>query len=844
MNNNELIQENFNSSLEVENPFVLGTNPFESPDIVNNSGSYSTPVLDSPNEPTNVSETQSLIEVGEEINSDTITSSSDLLTGITNSAEPLLNVASDFLAPVEADLYLLDPSAVSTNSQSHDLSNSGLRDLDSIDFDPDFNNNDANLEDFLRENTFKILSNLEDKIVAEVEQFVEEVEEFSAEISQQVEGYVQSQVREIDYDALVEELLVRKQTLKNDSAISSEKSGEFEGSTVKYFEDNRHNLVEVEGDNLSSLEVEGDSGASARVTSENLPSSDFSGVTGEAIDGLIGDLEARRDTLVEVEGEGVEQNEDAEAEAEVVEDLLAETEAGEEVEEDNSDDENEHKHQHEDNVNNKGDRNLEGNEENEEGEEENEEENENENVENSNEENEENEEGEEENEEENETEFSIESEDGGLSIEYEGPLSNFGNAIGGIFGGSLGSALGGQAGNFLGNLIDDGEVDFSQLGNLIGTGIGGPGAGNIGNQAGSLLDNLLGDSLDPASFLTNLGNLVDLTGAEVEYEIEDGQVEFSLEIENEDEGGENENEEGRAKLFGDSLEDFFGENGEEQIIAAAPLAAPVAAVPGGVILLGIGVGGIVIYENREPIAQFSLEALRNIQQFTRDLSDIIVERGGNAIDSLPENVREALSRIPGFDLDSAPDPEVTTPPTTGNVDIDPNPAPFPGTGDEPITDPTSGGIGTDVDPDLSPPFFTIGDNEVFTNQYPDQLEEELETAEEAGVTPMEVGASGFDNAIEIDAGQIKWVVTTEGKLLIVPKIVNGQEISHAVINRGRPVIAAGEASIIGSDGVYILLEISNRSGHYRPSKESVEIGKEAFKASGVNVDSVEINTIE
>ncbi|MFF3918954.1 hypothetical protein ACFYZB_36995 [Streptomyces sp. NPDC001852] len=69
----------------------------------------------------------------------------------------------------------------------------------------------------------------------------------------------------------------------------------------------------------------------------------------------------------------------------------------------------------------------------------------------------------------------------------------------------------------------------------------------------------------------------------------------------------------------------------------------------------------------------------------------------------------------------------------------------------------------------------------------------------------------------------------------MPKFVNGQEISHSVLTRGAPVRAAGEADIAGSAGDgYFGLDINNHSGHFLPSSESLEIGKEAFAAAGVD----------
>jgi len=58
-------------------------------------------------------------------------------------------------------------------------------------------------------------------------------------------------------------------------------------------------------------------------------------------------------------------------------------------------------------------------------------------------------------------------------------------------------------------------------------------------------------------------------------------------------------------------------------------------------------------------------------------------------------------------------------------------------------------------------------------------------------------------------------------------------VAHTAITGGAPVLAAGEAEIAGSAGNYFGLEITNNSGHYLPSPESLEIGRSAFENAGI-----------
>jgi RHS repeat-associated protein len=121
----------------------------------------------------------------------------------------------------------------------------------------------------------------------------------------------------------------------------------------------------------------------------------------------------------------------------------------------------------------------------------------------------------------------------------------------------------------------------------------------------------------------------------------------------------------------------------------------------------------------------------------------------------------------------------------------------------------------------------------FENQMPDELAGELADAERLGVKPLRVGDDGFDEVI--NSGTVKWAVTMDGDLVIIPKHVGGVELKHPVLTNGDPVRAAGEAEIAGGNGSYFGMEVNNKSGHYKPSLESLEVGKEAFERAGIQV---------
>ncbi|TDC83508.1 hypothetical protein E1193_08665 [Micromonospora sp. KC606] len=126
----------------------------------------------------------------------------------------------------------------------------------------------------------------------------------------------------------------------------------------------------------------------------------------------------------------------------------------------------------------------------------------------------------------------------------------------------------------------------------------------------------------------------------------------------------------------------------------------------------------------------------------------------------------------------------------------------------------------------------------FPNTMADRLEAELELADDLGVRPVRLGAAGFDATIE--QGTLKWVITMDGSILVMPHTVQATEISHTALARGAPVLAAGEVEIAGGGGVYFGLRISNHSGHYQPSDASLDFAVRVFADAGITFDPGDI----
>ncbi|CAM4291910.1 SitA5 family polymorphic toxin [Myxococcus xanthus] len=137
----------------------------------------------------------------------------------------------------------------------------------------------------------------------------------------------------------------------------------------------------------------------------------------------------------------------------------------------------------------------------------------------------------------------------------------------------------------------------------------------------------------------------------------------------------------------------------------------------------------------------------------------------------------------------------------------------------------------------SPRTDSTSSEQILTNQLPDLLPEELEIASSLGVQPVSVDSAQF--ARYARGERVKWVLTQEGQLRIVPHRWSEVEISHAVASGGKPVVAAGEAELAVHGTTYFGIRITPQSGHYLKgaseamSRRVVELGRKAFAQYGI-----------
>lgn len=127
----------------------------------------------------------------------------------------------------------------------------------------------------------------------------------------------------------------------------------------------------------------------------------------------------------------------------------------------------------------------------------------------------------------------------------------------------------------------------------------------------------------------------------------------------------------------------------------------------------------------------------------------------------------------------------------------------------------------------------------YYNLDPLALEQERIAARRVGVTAIAVPGVEFDR-LAADGEPMIYVVAGD-QLLVSERQVMGVHITHAVLAEGGLVQAAGEFEVVGFEGAWKIMTLNNKSGHYRPGSESVQVAIEAFELRGCEVmrDGVE-----
>lgn len=120
---------------------------------------------------------------------------------------------------------------------------------------------------------------------------------------------------------------------------------------------------------------------------------------------------------------------------------------------------------------------------------------------------------------------------------------------------------------------------------------------------------------------------------------------------------------------------------------------------------------------------------------------------------------------------------------------------------------------------------------VYVNRQPDRFARELAEAQSAGIEGASAGSVEFERVIALGE-QLVYVVLVDGVLRICEKIVHFRQVHHSVIAVGEPVLAAGEVSVVVSEGIKYVIELNGRSGHYLPDPKCLAVARRAFEDLG------------
>lgn len=119
----------------------------------------------------------------------------------------------------------------------------------------------------------------------------------------------------------------------------------------------------------------------------------------------------------------------------------------------------------------------------------------------------------------------------------------------------------------------------------------------------------------------------------------------------------------------------------------------------------------------------------------------------------------------------------------------------------------------------------------YENRLKDDYADEVAAAATAGVHGVECPSEAFDMLVAA-AERLVFVVTLQRQLIVAAQLKNGFEIRHPVLAGGEDVLAAGELELVHGDGMKIVLEVTNKSGHYEPAADCLETARQVLEELG------------
>jgi hypothetical protein len=121
----------------------------------------------------------------------------------------------------------------------------------------------------------------------------------------------------------------------------------------------------------------------------------------------------------------------------------------------------------------------------------------------------------------------------------------------------------------------------------------------------------------------------------------------------------------------------------------------------------------------------------------------------------------------------------------------------------------------------------LAEEEQYENRLTGSYDEEFDAAREARVGGVICPGDEFDQ-LAARGDRLVFVVTIGRTLIVAPQLERGFEIRHPVLAGGAPVLAAGELDILVAGPVRIVLELTNKSGHYEPHQSCLVVAVEVL----------------
>lgn len=123
---------------------------------------------------------------------------------------------------------------------------------------------------------------------------------------------------------------------------------------------------------------------------------------------------------------------------------------------------------------------------------------------------------------------------------------------------------------------------------------------------------------------------------------------------------------------------------------------------------------------------------------------------------------------------------------------------------------------------------------MYANRLPDEYADEVAAANAAKVCGTSCPGDDFDQLVA-EGERLVFVVTVERELIVAPQLKNGFEIRHPVLAGGRDLLAAGEIELVRDGRTKLVLDLTNKSGHYEPTSGCLEVVAQLLEELGYTV---------